>query len=365
MRFNNIQLLRLVAALGVVLGHAGYYSHHWLGTRPGGGLVSPRLQAYLHGSVPLFFAVSGFVLAHARQSTPAGRFFLARFLRLYPGYWLAVGLTAALMLHTNWPDFFRSFVTWNWRWAALAPVGPGACPYVLGIEWSLIYEVALSVGIGVLGLFGPRRGLPVMAALWLAAIVTKVVVRPGYAFDMLPHWDTILISPWCTPFVLGILVYYLRDHGHRARWVVNAALILFVAEVPTRLTLAEHACVAWGVASAATVWLVVQLPQVSAGNRLARLGDYTYGLYLIHVPLLYTTIFLFKSQGWFAGRTNGTLALFAIAVAGGLLFGRLEAAVYKTLRPLAGVRLGALRRRLAGLTAPLRLRPSLARTARA
>jgi exopolysaccharide production protein ExoZ len=80
-RYTNIQFLRVAAAVGVVLYHLSCHAPALVGVDPA-RLGHPLLAGL---PVPLFFAVSGFVLAHALRSAPPGRFLLARAVRLYPG----------------------------------------------------------------------------------------------------------------------------------------------------------------------------------------------------------------------------------------------------------------------------------------
>src|SRR5262245_427807 len=99
MRYPNVHLLRVVAAAGVVIHHTGAHGAAILGIPHAD--VSFLLHPVAVGfPVPLFFAVSGFVLAHAVRTAPGGhsapRFLLARFLRLYPGYWLALAVAIGL-----------------------------------------------------------------------------------------------------------------------------------------------------------------------------------------------------------------------------------------------------------------------------
>src|SRR5271169_5849698 len=110
MRYNNIQILRILAALGVIVLHLPVYAARdfnapdclsvlaWTGNR----------MAY---PVPLFFAVSGFVLTHALHVAPRRRFLAARFLRLYPGYWLAIVLSTLVAWLTTTP----SGISWGAR----------------------------------------------------------------------------------------------------------------------------------------------------------------------------------------------------------------------------------------------------------
>jgi peptidoglycan/LPS O-acetylase OafA/YrhL len=334
MRFHNLQLLRVAAALGVVGFHLDIH---------GAGIFRPHptpLRWLLTGwwvefPVPLFFALSGFVLTHALQTAPRGRFLFARFLRLYPGYWLAMALGLVLVWYGTWPADQRAAARFSTTALTLTPGGKGY--YVLGgVEWSLIYEVMLSVMLTTLSLFGVKRGLPLAVAAWLAVLAVKAAVWPGYATEPFPRWQTVLLSAYSVPFLLGVLAYYLRDTGRWWRWVVLAALVGFIAWVVPRAAGDRelHWC-AWGVAGGVAVWVAVQLRQVAATNPLARLGDYTYGLYLVHVPIMLAVFYRAVLKGWDVTPTQLVLLAGAAAVVGGLLYGKLESALHARLRPLA------------------------------
>ena len=343
MRFTNIQFLRAAAAVGVVLYHLGEHAARLVGLHP--GWTSFPLLAGL--PVPLFFAVSGFVLTHALRTAPPGRFLLARALRLYPGYWLALGLTLVLMRLRVYTEHHRWVIHFvNASTVTLWPAGPGKVLYVLGVEWSLVYEVFLSVTLAAFGLAGRGRAVAVLAGVWLAVLGAKMAVFPGWWYDTFPHWTTIALSPMATPFLFGVLAYQLRGASRRWAWVVApaAAAVLYVGST-VRME-PEHVWAAWGLAAAGIVWLAVVLPQAAEGNRLARLGDYTYGLFLFHVPLLFAVLYPAARLGW-AGRWEAVWLAGAVAIAGGLAFGRVEAAVHARLRPLAKVDYAGLTRRLA------------------
>jgi peptidoglycan/LPS O-acetylase OafA/YrhL len=337
MRFANIQLLRLIAALGVVSIHLAFYSQFLFQTTAF-PVESLHLGPWGSFAVPLFFAISGFVLTHALHSASTGRFLLARFLRLYPGYWLAVGVCLLTIRYTVWPDWFKGASPFNWKCLALAPIGPGKCHYYLGIEWSLIYEVFLSVSLAALSILGVRRGLPLAVLAWVGVLAWKVATRPGYGTDALPVWKTIWLSACNAPFLLGVLAYYLRNRGHEYRWWVYGILVVVVMQGPKWLSSPEHMWCFWAVCSATAVWFLVQIPQVSDRNPLARLGDCSYGLFLTHVTILHAAFFLFLKKGWLLNSTKGVLAAGAAAVVLGLLFGAVESWVHYRLRPLARVK---------------------------
>jgi peptidoglycan/LPS O-acetylase OafA/YrhL len=340
MRFHNLQLLRLAAALGVVAFHLGVHGAGLFRVEPG-FIAKLRSGPWAEFPVPVFFALSGFVLTHALQTAPRGRFLFARFLRLYPGYWLAMALAFALMRFAVWPPDQWASARLSTTAATLAPAGAGKGYYALGgVEWSLIYEVMLSVMLTALSLLGTRRGLPAGVVLWIAVLAAKVWLWPGYATEPYPHWKTVLLSAYSLPFLLGVLAYYLRDTGRSLRWDVLAALLLFAVWVAPKAAWSRelHWC-AWGVVGAGAVWFAVQVRQVSERNPLARLGDYTYGLYLVHVPLMFAVFYPAVMRQWTLTPEQVVLVAGAVAVIGGLLFGKLESAVHTRLRPLAKTRL--------------------------
>ncbi len=340
MRFNNIQVVRIVAAVAVVLAHLTYYSEKLFHT-----VAFPF--AFLEGSwtcfpVPLFFAISGFVLTHAVQRSQTSTFLLGRALRLYPGFWLATILFASAIALTGWPDDvpLRSRLTWiDWT---LRPGESGSRLYILGIEWSLVFEVSLSLSLAAMSLLGTRRGLPIATILWLIVLGVKIAVWPGYAMETLPTWQTFVFSPFNVPFLLGILTYYLRDLGRTWRWAVFAGLVVYLAIVPARFKTLEGLWVAYGAAAAVATWFVVQIRQLSTANPLVRVGEYSYGLYLAHVPLIMGTFAILLAHGWLLDSEAAVLLVGAIALVVGLAFGRLEVALHMRLRPLAKLQPGSL-----------------------
>ena len=329
MRVNNLQAVRMVAALGVVLAHLGMYADRMFG--------APELHAAIHGTwycilVPLFFALSGFLLAHSIQKADPGTFLFARFLRLYPGFWIAtVGVAAVMAINGPYP--FTMLVA-NVGWT-LRPGEYGTRLYLLGVEWSLVYEVVLYLWMAAIaGLFGAKRGLPIAAIVWLAWIAIKAAVWPDYAMNTsdrsTPSWDTVLLSAVNTPFFLGILLRHLGDRGERYRWFVLAGIAAWLALVPARFHELESIWLAYSVPAAAIIWFAAHAPQLSDRNILVRTGEISYGVYLLHSPIIMAcfSLELFTGSGWFVAQTG------IAAVCIGLLFGWFDNALHLRLRPL-------------------------------
>ena len=110
-RDNNFNLIRMIAASGVLVSHAWPITY-------GGGVVEP-LESELHGitlgtvCVYIFFAISGFFITKSfDRSVGIGRFLLARALRLFPALIVVLCLTvlAGLWLTTAPVDVYLAAV---------------------------------------------------------------------------------------------------------------------------------------------------------------------------------------------------------------------------------------------------------------
>ncbi|MCZ2341826.1 MAG: acyltransferase [Bacteroidales bacterium] len=336
MRFHNIQLLRIVAAVAVVLVHLAYYAEQRF---PVSVPLVQWLQVGTWGRfpVPLFFAVSGFVLTHAAQSVGTRSFLLARAIRLYPGFWMT-SLVVLLGLHLTHTTAGLSWTTQiqHLGWT-LRPHESGQVLYVLGIEWSLVYELMLSVWLALAaGVFGAKRGLSIAAAVWLLILGVRILWVPNYGMarpeEMLPTWQTVFLSAANVPFLLGVLVYPVRERGQLYRGSVLAGVCGYLLIVPGMMQSLEGQWCAYGIASAGVVWLAVQWSPVSPTNVFVKAGDWSYGLYLVHVPLIQLSLAVWVVLLGFDDPTIGILASGCAAIGVGLFWGKMESRLYSRLR---------------------------------
>lgn len=324
-RVANIEVLRLMAALGVLLHHLGHYGREMLGASRD-WLAWPIFVGF---PVPLFFVISGYVLAGAIERTGPGRYLVARALRLYPGYWLALGL---FLLTQGLAMPWSASATLTLPTAAtlgLWPAGREGVPYFLGVEWSLVYEVFLSAALGLLALAGGARRRE-LVALWLGLLCAKAIYRPNLYSDPLHLGPVIALSAYNAPFLAGILLRDWRFSRPGLRGPALLLLPLLLAAAATRPSL-ELAWLWWGAAAVLLLWLAIDLPQLSPRHPLVRLGACTYGLFLVHVPLQLAALRWAAGQGW-QGEGRALWLAGAVALGGGLAFGALEARLYGWLR---------------------------------
>ena len=308
---------RFVAALVVVV----YHLWRWDCWSP------PTVVAHMVGgssvAVSFFFVLSGFVLAWSAQQddgalrVSASTFWRGRLRRLAPTFWLAfvvalptavaiarrggleggelgraIGIDAALSL-----SFLQAFA-------------PGRELAINPPAWSLSAEMFFSLLFPLLAppLFRLRAGKAIAAlvGLWLLSFlpgVVYVVVDPdglqalGLAADHRAHavfLDMLRYHPLLRlpEFLAGIVTCRLFVDGRRLPvWTAAVAVIVVMAVLALGL---PSPLVHNGLVLPAFIVIVLALASSSssssssAGSRLwQRLGDSSYALYLLHVPLLY------------------------------------------------------------------------------
>lgn len=268
-RFATIDALRGLAAIGVMLFHV----RQDIGFQVPGGYLA----------VDLFFCLSGFVIARAyegrlREGLAPREFIERRIVRLWP--MLALGALLGIVLHGGHAGML--FLLPNWLSdGMLFPANPPL--------WSLLFEMVAyaafalvlhRLGTLVLAIAAATSGLALAAyagmpmrfadfgADW--ASIGASLARVGYAFTagVMIHRLTIARKSLTLSALGWLLVLPL------------AAIFMLVGEDDNRAALGF---VLLGVPALTAVASQVEVPQ----RRLAAfLGDASYPLYCIHVPLL-------------------------------------------------------------------------------
>lgn len=285
-RDNNFNLIRLLAAMGVLVSHAYPISL-------GAGTAEP-LERLLHGislgrvCVYIFFSISGFFIARSfAKRGEIGSFLRARTLRLVPALAVVLCLTVLVMgpLVTSAPavvywQAVPSYWVHNFTLFALSYTLPGVFahnpfgPAINGSLWSLSYEVTCYLGVLVCGVLGLLRRYDRFALVVLAFIIFYVLAAAqslNYRLELLANLGL--------PFGIGMIF-----------WVARGAVPL---SLPLSAFLVLAAVVAWFtplftpifiLALAYAVFLLgyARIPLLAG---VARRNDYSYGLYVYAFPL--------------------------------------------------------------------------------
>lgn len=302
---TGLQALRFLAALAILIFHTLHYAPTPL-----------TLYALNHG-VTVFFALSGFLMAMVLENTTLSRFIIHRLLRIYPAFLVAVALvvSAQTLILGDSPPFDVRILT-------LAPIGESVTP--LRVEWSLVYEVVFYGIVAVLSLV-PRNARHAIVATWGAAIAIGTQLTSINL--MWPRWFDILLSPLNLGFIFGMTAWWQREHIRiRPGLLICIAAAITAARYPA-IASAEPSTIAMPLAAAILVLAASQMQFRAFHQPIIAAGNASYGIYLLHAPLILLLMPLFQINGWpglgFVGVT---------ALAAGIIFGLLEHRVYEAGR---------------------------------
>jgi exopolysaccharide production protein ExoZ len=315
-----LQYLRAIAAFSVVLCHASYYVFQ---ARGDGRMWEIFARAGTLG-VFLFFAISGYLMAYLAENATGMRFLAHRLIRIYPIYWLCIfGVVVFSYLFGNTirPDPLALMLV------------PGATrSYVLGVEWTLPFELTFYLIVFAVIAIGLRRRLPALAIVWVLLIELFLIVRPSLQQGQFPMLLHLPLSQYSLPFAAGLLVPF----AIRKRWIGAAAPLLAIAMLVASEAIASIG-IAWssgfmGLGCVLLVATAVQsgLTSTAPPNQpLVALGDWSYALYLCHVPVIRALCWALPAsvpsmQLWFAAL--GAPIFVAI------LLGKIDLAMYRQLK---------------------------------
>lgn len=198
MRLPALDLLRFVAALGVLLYHF-LYAGAKESVYPG---ISP-VQVFSLGwlGVDVFFVISGLVIAISTEGRTARDFAKARFLRLFPAFFLC-SLAGTVAWGIFSPDKLQMFISWLVGLTFL-PTAFGYAPR-LSVYWTLAIEVTFYIWVFVFIVLGIwRKHLNAIMLTWLSiALVNQFLVQSAFLAK-------VIISDFAGHFCAGMVMYQL------------------------------------------------------------------------------------------------------------------------------------------------------------
>jgi peptidoglycan/LPS O-acetylase OafA/YrhL len=310
---NNFDLIRFTLAAIVFLFHAG-----GLTGRPELAPLSRWMSAEF--AVQGFFVVSGYLIFMSyERSGSLGQYFERRVRRIYPAYAFVVLLCAAGGLAlTRLPaaDYLASpqllrYLGWNLLFLNfLQPALPGVfegnpLPAVNGALWTLKVEVMFYVSVPVLAWLFRRlpRGACI-AALYLLSVAYTLALREMVQAPGLLERLQYQFPGQLTYFLAGAAFYYYPPGRRMSAALAAAGLPLLLLEGPLAVLLRPLA------AGALIHYAALGMPYL--GN-FGRHGDFSYGIYILHFPILQALVALgvFQAGAW----TGLALALILVPAA--------------------------------------------------
>jgi len=291
-RYANIDGLRAIAALGVMVEHL--FGDLLRQTPPAAGPMNAVGNSLVHSvslgrfGVALFFLISGFVVPFSvGGERPLVHFAISRLFRLYPAFWLALAVLATMAWLAGEPPGIATVVA-N---MTMAPTLFGQ-PWLSPIYWTLFIELVFYVLVALLFSVGRLRNVGALSALSLAMVAA-----------------TVLPVQFRTHGVVSLPVQYLGMHlsflflGLLLRlWLVErvrsagiAVLALALAQFAAVLSVSDFSLARGDnfvmegrtpILTAYVLAFAVFLAAVRFGRphspMLARIGLVSYSMYLFH-----------------------------------------------------------------------------------
>jgi peptidoglycan/LPS O-acetylase OafA/YrhL len=290
-RDNNLNLIRMIAAVGVFVSHAYPLTL-------GEGAAQPLEQrlGFTLGllSVYTFFIISGLLISQSfDRRRGALDFVLARVLRIFPALLVVVVATVVVLgpavtalpidEYVASPET-ASYAPRNLSLAFLQYGLPGVFvdnPYPAAINgslWTLFYEVVCYGGVFALGLVEARFGrwkLPAVILVYAAAYLGVAAAAPYVGL----HPKVVLLQQMSLPFVVGMAFWRMRERLplHPAAFVLALAAVSVMAATTVVF---ELFVIAWGYV---VIYLAYAPKTVLLGYN--RLGDFSYGFYILAFPI--------------------------------------------------------------------------------
>jgi exopolysaccharide production protein ExoZ len=265
----NLQILRGLAALGVVLYHTNFQ-------------FVPGVHTDLQG-VSIFFVVSGFIMCFITRAD-SDRFLAKRFIRIVPMYWLFTLLM--FFLHRQSPSAVNPPAMADLPRSLLFL--PSEQSPVLGVGWTLNFEIYFYLVFGAALLIN-RRLAPLITAAFIYIIFA--LDRHGYG-GFLAHYYA---HDYIHYFIAGIALFYLWTFSSRLLqgWAVTiiccaGVLLIFVSQFTIQLWPTWLVTYYWWFPVLVVAFALFLESSGSAmkWRPLVLLGDASYSLYLSHTIVL-------------------------------------------------------------------------------
>lgn len=293
-RLESIQVLRAIAAIGVVFTHAI--------TRIGTAFPDANQHSVLAGSdgqltagdagVDLFFAISGFIMLYVHRddfgkARAPLNFMIKRIIRIVPIYWslttaaLIVLMVAPQLFTTHYRGIDLPWIIGSYLFVPIAPPGWNATP-VVGVGWTLNFEMFFYVAFAF-ALFLPRRlALHLIFVGFGGLVAIGVILQPSTpVLGLVTNW--LLLD-----FLMGVAIALWLVARGRLPPAAAFALLLIGAvclaatilwpppeEGPLRV-------LKWGIPTALIVFAMssIDIPEGRVAKPLCILGDASYSIYL-------------------------------------------------------------------------------------
>jgi peptidoglycan/LPS O-acetylase OafA/YrhL len=324
----GFDLVRLVLCYEVMVWHCFSLSTG----SPADGLASPLWVLFVL-MVPMFFTLSGFLVTASAARLPVGAYLANRAARILPALFAVVGfaMLVAGPVATRLPlaEYFADPAFWRHARNLLAwpeyrlPGVFEANPFgvvVNGSLWTVRWEIGCYVMMALLVAAGLMRRPWVAPMLAMAWALLGVVVAPDALAGMPGRLLRQLLGEggMLYPYFLGgasIWLFRKRVPWHGGIAALSVAAILAPSLLLDGVSW-QHNRLLWLLMIVPSAYLVAWAGLARlAVPRLWRGGDYSYGIYLWHFPVLQLIQHWLHIDRWWLLLLVGFVPVTAIAAA--------------------------------------------------
>lgn len=302
-KIDSIQLLRVIASIGVALFHIQCFYATGL---------------YLEFGVHLFFIISAFLVMYTTQKKPK-IFLRKRLLRVLPLYWMLT--IATFLIICILPNLLPSDGSFRSLFSSLffipymregVRAAEGAIRPLVGPAWTLNYEVFFTlVFAAAMKISHKYRGV-------IAGVVVLLLALCGKVFEITSVPLFFWTRDYWGDFAAGIIVFYiLRRCYHvdftdamRKFFLSGAVIVMMIMgwggfSEPRWLIFAF-------LGSVATVLFTLGLKKTIIPNILIKVGDMSYSFYLFHYYVIVAVGKIINLNTFSAQSLIGTVLILVI-----------------------------------------------------
>lgn len=290
---NNLTFIRTVAAISVIYGHSFAVVKD-----SGMDIISHLTKGYAFSggvAVDLFFIISGFLVTNSILNTGILKYFIARFLRIFPALWIMLLLTVFVMgsiiselplleylsSQETWQYFRNIFFLYDGAFFLPGVFSENHNQAINGSVWSIFVEVRLYILVAILYLIGILRKKFLFNILFIISIVLI-----WFHQISIPYIGTNSTSLHVSfLFFLGVFIYLNKED------IVVSPILLLIALLYASTTIGTSQ---FGIAYIfILITFFITVSFFSHFSKFDKFGDPSYGIYLYGWPIQNLMVYIF------------------------------------------------------------------------
>jgi peptidoglycan/LPS O-acetylase OafA/YrhL len=307
-KINNFNLIRLLAAIQVVLFHGQEHlliESEWL------TFFNVNFLRYFPG-VPIFFFISGFLIYWSfERNNNITQYLKNRILRIYPALWMCLIITIVLLFifSENRFNLIKDKSLFIWFLAQFS-IAQFYTPETLrfwgvgtpnGSLWTIVVELQFYFLTPIIYYLRKKSSLTFYIFI-LVSIICNIIILKFDSSSMLKKLGSVFIAPYLYYFMFGILFYIYWDkikslvENKFLVWLIiyliwsiffNVYLKIETSSywIDSPVNLFSDILLLFLVFSAATT-------NIKLSNKLLKSNDISYGVYIYHMLVINTFVHL-------------------------------------------------------------------------